>query len=367
MLDRFWEAFVGFLMKVFLPLICSYQMLCGNVFLNVSVHHATGLEKVGNTLLIPFQYLFAGNEAYLREDGSWELIQKFRYDQDLLTKSVASALVLPGSLILGSAVKGLSYLCESSKNDYHSLIAHMESKTGRSNREYYQHIGMNFGDGMEVPFALCEGYARRPGDENHLAAAKDALKDIAQVLNDAGIPWWVDCGTLLGTHRYGGVIPWDNDIDVAILLPDFENARRAFNRLDQEKYMVQDWSGRDFPKTFFKIYIRETGDMVDIYFYDIDATKKECSYIFAMDKCVFFFEWWKIRERRFTKPIAFEHLFPLKKGTFDGIEVFVPHDTTAFLQRYYGENLAPAKIYDPITNRFEKDLTHPYWKNAYVH
>lgn len=367
MFDRAWEAFVGILMKIFLPLICIYQSICGNLFLNVSVHDAKGLEKIGNVLLIPFQYLFAGQEAYLREDGSWELIQKFRYDQNLLTCSVASVVSLPLSLALGSAIKGLSYLNPDRKEIYRSLVAHRDSTNIRSNNEFYQKIGIELGDLKTAPHISCQGFERRPGDEKHLEVAKIALREIAKVLEDAKIPWWVDCGTLLGAYRYGGVIPWDNDIDVAVLLPDFENARRAFNRLDPDKYMVQDWSGRDFPKTFFKIYIRETGDMIDIYFYDIDAKKQQCNYIFAMDQSIFFFEWWKTRERRFTVPVAFEHLFPLKKANFDGIEVFVPNNTTAFLQRYYGENLAPVKIYDAITNRYEKDLSHPYWQNAYVH
>ncbi len=367
MLDRIWESFVNVLMSIFLPLICVYQSICGNLFLNVSVHDAKGLEKLGDTFLIPFQYLFAGQEAYQREDGSWELIQKFRYDKNLATYSVASIFSLPLSLAIGSSLKGLSYLNSERRETYHSLVAHLQSTDIRSNHDFYRKIGMQIGDTKTAPGIACQGFERRPGDENHLQIAKLALREIAEVLNDAEIPWWVDCGTLLGAYRYGGVIPWDNDIDVALLLPDFENARRAFNRLNPEKYMVQDWSGRDFPKTFFKIYIRETGDMIDIYFYDIDAKKQQCSYIFSMDRCIFFFDWWKTRERRFTVPVAFEHIFPLKKAEFDGIDVYVPNNPTAFLQRYYGENLDPVKVYDSITNRYEKDLSHPYWQNAYAH
>lgn len=367
MFDRIWEGFVGVLMSIFLPLICIYQSICGNLFLNVSVHHAKGLEKIGDTFLIPFQYLFAGQEAFLREDGSWELIQKFRYDHHLLSNSALSIVSLPLSLALGSSLKGLSYLSSERKQTYQSLVAHRDSTLVRSNNDYYRKIGIDVGDPQLACYIESQGFERRPGDENHLGVAKVALREIVETLNEANILWWVDCGTLLGAYRYGGIIPWDHDIDIAILLPDFENARRAFNRLDSNKYMVQDWSGREFPKTFFKIYIRETGDMIDIYFYDIDARKQLCSYIFSMDQSIFFFDWWKTRERRFTVPVAFEHLFPLKKAHFDGIDVFVPSHPTHFLQRYYGENLAPVKIYDSITNRYEKDLSHPYWQNAHVH
>lgn len=367
MLERMWDVFVDWIVSLSLPMICFYFAICNNLFLNVSVHHATGLEKTGDFLLSPFQYLFAGKEAFLKEDGSWELIQKFTYNTNLLPKSIASIIALPASLAAGSAVKGLSLLTESARKHHNSLALYQASTNQKPNQDLYRQMGIPIGDLASAPFMVSQGYQRRPGDENHLHAAKTGLKDITQILNQSNIPWWIDCGTLLGAYRYGGVIPWDNDIDIALLLPDFENAKKALNRLDPQKYKVQDWSGRDFPNTFLKIYICETKDMIDIYFYEIHPQEKTCSYIFAMDKNIFFFDWWKIRERRFTKPISFAKLFPLKKALFDGIEVFVPNDPTAFLQRYYGENLAPARIYDKNTNRFEKDLTHPYWLNPYVH
>lgn len=367
MFERFWDAFVGVLVSIFLPMICIYHAICGNLFLNVSISHAQGLEKAGNVLLIPFQYLFAGKEAFLKSDGSWELMQKFEYDRALIPKSIASIVALPASLVIGSAVKGLSFIGNNAKKNHESLSSHLLATKPKLNNEFYNQIGIDFGDLKSAPLIPSQGYLRRPGDENHLKQAKTGLQDIANVLNHAGIAWWVDCGTLLGAYRYGGVIPWDNDIDIALLLPDFENARRAFNCLDPEKYMVQDWSGRDYPNTFFKIYVRATGDMIDIYFYDINLNEKVCSYVFALDKSLFFFEWWKQGERRFTKPISFNKIFPLKRALFDGIEVFVPNEPIPFLQRYYGENLAPARIYDATTNRFEKDLSHPYWLSPYVH
>lgn len=367
MWDHLWDFFVDTCIAFFMPMVCSYFAISGDLFLSVSACNATGFEEMGNVLLTPVQYLVAGREAIQREDGSWEFVQKYDYSNVFWAKAVASIVAIPASITLGVAIKGLSYLSSETRTRHASMAAAWRATQVHSNIANYQAMGIQVGDLKKAEFFTSEGYQRRAGDENHLKNEREALREVGKILTEAGIPWWVDCGTLLGAYRYGGVIPWDEDIDMSILLPDFENARRALNKLDPKKYLVQDWSGRDFPKTFFKIYIRETGHCIDIETYKINQKKQEISSIFSMENNVFFFEWWKIRERRFKEPIAFSSVFPLKKGMLDTVEVLLPRDPKPFLQRYYGENLAPAKIYDPHTGRFEKDLNHPYWQRAYVH
>lgn len=45
----------------------------------------------------------------------------------------------------------------------------------------------------------------------------DALQEVDAVMAEAGIPYFLDTGTLLGTVRDKRFIPWDNDIDLGIL------------------------------------------------------------------------------------------------------------------------------------------------------
>lgn len=365
MWDRIWDTCVDFLMHWCMPLISSYYLLSANVFLNTSCRDATRLECLGDVLLSPTQYILAGKEAIQREDGSWELVQRFDYEHAFWYKITASVLTLPASLILGSAVKAISFAQKEVRERHHSILVDLQSSEVRSNLSVYEQMGICTNP---IEEKLCPlGCRRRSGDEQVLHIEKQALREIGEILNEAKIPWWVDCGTCLGAYRYGGVIPWDGDIDIAVLLPDFENVRHALNRLDPERYMVQDWSSREFPNSYLKVLIRESRTLIDIYHFAIDPKQKEIRYILSLENNIFFPEWWKIRERRFKVPVAFDVLFPLKKADFDGIEVFVPNNTEKYLQRCYGENLAPVKIYDPVTNRYEKDLSHPYWQRVYAH
>lgn len=340
-------------------MVCSYFLLSADLFLNVSARDAKGLEWAGNLLLTPTQYLLAGREAIPREDGSWEFVQRFDYGQAFWIKTASSVIALPPSLILGSLVKGLSFLDRETQSRFHSL----KQTRLQSHEKIYQDLGIR--EEAERQDSL--GHVRRPGDEQVLQIEKKALADITHLLNQSKIPWWVDCGTCLGAYRYGGAIPWDQDVDIAVLQIDFENVLHVLNQLDRKKYLVQDWSSRDHPKSFIKVFIRESGTMIDIYHFAIAAEQRELHYIFSLESHLFFPEWFKIRERRFKAPVAFETVFPLKKMDFDGVEIFVPRDTKKYLQRCYGEDLAPAKIYDPITGLYEKDLSHPYWQRVYAH
>lgn len=358
MWDRLWDFFVDILMRLFLPAVCSYYAISGSLFLNVSVQNASGLEAWGNTLLTPVQYLLAGREAIEQPDGTWKFIQKFDYTHSFWTKTISSLVVLSPSLIVGSLVKALSYCNATTRNRFLSA-------SFTSNIDHYVKMGLQITPSAET--LIPHGYQRRPGDENILAEEKKALRNVGALLSQAKIPWWVDCGTCLGTYRYGGSIPWDEDIDIAVLLPDFENVFAILNKLDPKEYLVQDWSTRENPHSYIKIFIRKSGTMIDIYHFAIEPKTGELRYVFSLDSHMFFPEWFKIRERRFKEPVAIDTVFPLKRALFDGIEVFVPNDTKKYLQRVYGENLNPVKIYNPKTNRYEKDLTHPYWQRANAH
>ena len=365
-MDWFWDKLLDVSIRLWIPLVVLYHVFTANLFLNVSAVEATGLEKAANQALVPFQYIFCGKSAVKNEnespDFAWSFEQRFEYQDAFWAKTIAAGLTLAPSTILGVCLKGLAFLDPEVRNRHDSMHACLVSTATRSNLEIYQSLGLLIGNPELAELFVSENYSRRPGDEMHLALEKEVLRDISSLLNEANIPWWVDCGTCLGAYRYGGVIPWDFDIDLGLLLPDFHNAKRVFNQLDPTKYFVMDWSSRSEPNSYLKIFIYQTKTMVDIFFFAIDP--EDLRYVLSLDSNIFMPEWWKVYERRFTIPCAHSDVFPLKKGLFDGISVFIPNGTKKYLQRYYGEDLSPVKIYDAETCCYEKDLTHPYWQEA---
>lgn len=53
------------------------------------------------------------------------------------------------------------------------------------------------------------------------------LDGVASALRRRGIPFWAIGGTVLGAVRHGGMIPWDDDVDLALWSHDLGRARRA--------------------------------------------------------------------------------------------------------------------------------------------
>ena len=49
----------------------------------------------------------------------------------------------------------------------------------------------------------------------------DILEKVAQICESNGVRYTLSSGTLLGAVRHGGFIPWDDDVDLEIPVPDY--------------------------------------------------------------------------------------------------------------------------------------------------
>ena len=344
------------MMPIGIPVVSSYHAIRESIFLNTRTQNATALESIGNFFLTPSQYLFAGKEI----SPACEVKQVFNYNNLHWLKTLASVVALPISEILGSAFKGLAYLSPEVRKKHQEIKSSLQTaSTLVSHLEEYKLKGLPpfYSD----EFIPCQGH-KRP---SHLTKKQKieiaALKEIVDLLEQNNIVHWIDCGTCIGAYRYGGIIPWDWDIDLSILLPDHDNVKKILSTLDPEKYQIQDWSSYEKPKSFLKLYVKETKNFIDIYHYQINEEEKTVGYFFTyLDSP--FPDSWKTAEIKCMPRLKYEQVFPLKKATFDNLTVRAPNDVVAFLQSKYGENLDPTMVWDEETKTYKKVEDHPYYQ-----
>ena len=80
----------------------------------------------------------------------------------------------------------------------------------------------------------------------------DLMMKIDTVFQQSNLRYWATCGTLLGVVRHGGMIPWDDDIDIAISAQDIsslKNTRSELAKLGLELYYDPNLK---FYKIFYK-------------------------------------------------------------------------------------------------------------------
>ena len=64
------------------------------------------------------------------------------------------------------------------------------------------------------------------------------LKDFIKICEENDILYFVNGGTLLGTIRHGGFIPWDDDIDLMMFRKDFEKLNKIMSENPNDKYSL---------------------------------------------------------------------------------------------------------------------------------
>ena len=154
-----------------------------------------------------------------------------------------------------------------------------------------------------------------------------------------GLKYWLDYGTLLGGIRHKGFIPWDDDMDVAMLREDYNKfVQNAPSFLEPYGINISPnftWFGLNYKH-------QQTGIWMDIFPYDIynksDNNHKSPTDFQETYICLG-------NEIRFKKKkIYYSDVFPLKSISFEEYKCLAPHDSDKYLRERYGDYMAFPKF-----------------------
>ena len=236
---------------------------------------------------------------------------------------------------------------------------------------------------------------------DELGQAKLVMLKLLRVFDDIcrknNLKYWLDGGTLIGAIRHNGFIPWDDDIDVAMLSDDYEKfIEIAQQELPDDVFLQTRKTDKEYP-----LYITKLRDKYSTY-EEQNVARLNCHKgifidIFPMDyiRCPFLQANLKLflhgtnyselcspiksfiqrtigridrkiisiynipiyqflnklfhsnyskasklayrMEVNETSQFSKNLIFPLTEHVFEGYTFFIPHDYDAYLREYFGE------------------------------
>lgn len=213
------------------------------------------------------------------------------------------------------------------------------------------------------------------------------LKVVDAICREEHISYFLDGGSLIGAVRHGGFIPWDDDLDIAIMRKDYPRLRAALLKKLPDNIVLQDYhTDPNYPLPIAKVRdknsyfeqadmpnLREQGIFIDIIPMEkvpslkwkkkIDYWYGHClrafhNYTTLSDKLIsalfFPFAWTMLQLTRFANLFSrtnqISHIygwgayggfdkrdvFPVIDMPFEDIQVMVPNNSHAVLTALFG-------------------------------
>ena len=230
--------------------------------------------------------------------------------------------------------------------------------------------------------------------QRHLLTTEACKRIMLEILDaidgfcrEKGLRYSLCGGTLLGAVRHKGFIPWDDDIDLTMPRPDYDQFRKEFN---VDGFYVNDLAFRDdCVETFVKVCKKGTimvdlnfgrelwGVNVDIFPIDgapsegledhyakMDATRQKlfqiCPYYKSVPKRRFpLIVKYVLKRIRYFYPESF---MSLKKRVVDAQKA-IPFDAATVIGPYYWVEktraFLPKSVYDELDNLFFEGKEYP--------
>jgi len=164
---------------------------------------------------------------------------------------------------------------------------------------------------------------------NNIYNSIEFLKTVTDEFDKNNIPYWLDCGTLLGAYRNNSLIDDDYDIDIGILIDYIDNVYIFLNNLEKIGIIENInyiHNGINVDNKIIKLIykLEENSRWMDIYFF-----RKKDNYV---ENCLFSSE--SVSKVK-TNLYQIETSNTIKLGDY---WFKCPHDVPKFLKIRYGKD-----------------------------
>lgn len=217
----------------------------------------------------------------------------------------------------------------------------------------------------------------------------DALITIDTICRENNIKYTLIGGSLLGAIRHNGFIPWDDDVDIAMLREDLEKFKTICGKELPPKYFYQDMNSDPqylylfdkirinntvFKETFLSKYNINHGVFIDIFPVDnvsnnkVEAKKQFKNFIFY--RHIFMAKYLSIKARRGKKKIlAFliKVFFPNSARNIrnKAFKIMCKYDSKKTRKvRIFPSTYAKRDIYD--RSFFEETINHDFEGHSFM-
>lgn len=100
--------------------------------------------------------------------------------------------------------------------------------------------------------------------KQHQKSAVEALRILDAICKKHSIEYFLLAGSVLGAVRHRGFIPWDDDIDIGMTLPNIEIFQSVIRKELPADYRYMDRNNNRYPRLFGKITYKNRG-CIDIF------------------------------------------------------------------------------------------------------
>ena len=162
-------------------------------------------------------------------------------------------------------------------------------------------------------------------NENDLVLMLDMLDDFSKTMDKYNLTYFMDAGTLLGSYRHHGMIPWDDDTDIFADVEQYKQVRTALDTL-KDKYVVTTHS-----KGLLKLHSRKDSNTT---LYKSKTNTYPWKWPF-LD--IFWFRRSGSRLHRLYNQEVYKitDMFPLRKRPFGTLMLNSPCNTDLFLTKKF--------------------------------